>query len=91
MELCFVYETIKFGERGGRIFVEVHPDLYGLQPGPWRQASRILRERGLEGKVDEAKLLRALEQRLGYPVDVSPSAEKITSKRSATPATSEER
>ena len=88
---AFVYETIKFGERAGRIFVEVHPDLYGLQPGPWRQASRILRERGLEGKIDEAKLLRALEQRLGYPVDVSPSPEEITRKRSATPATSEER
>ena len=39
----------------------------------------------------EAKLLRALEQRLGYPVDVSPSPEEITRKRSATPATSEER
>ena len=89
-EGAFVYETIKFGERAGRIFVEAHPDLYGLQPGPWRQATRILRERGLEGKIDEAKLLIALEQRRGYPVDISQPAPTAVTPPSASPSPGEE-
>ena len=88
---AFVYETIKFGERSGRIFVEVHPDLYGLQPGPWRQATRILRERGLEGKVDEEKLLAALQQRRGYPVDISRGPTSTKDEQPAPPATNGER
>lgn len=87
---AFVYETIKFGQRSGRIFVEVHKDLYGLQPGPWRHATRILREQGLEGKIDEAKLLRALEERRGYPIDISPPIAALENLPPAPPTSGEE-
>lgn len=72
---AFVYQTIKFGERDGRIFVEVHPDLYGLQPGPWRESQRLIDEQGLRGRVDEAKLLEAIREKRGYPIDVSAEAD----------------
>lgn len=88
---AFVYETIKFGEKSGRIFVEVHPDLYGLQPGRWRRATKILRERGLEEKIDAAKLLVALEEQRGYPIDISRSASPLQILPSATPASNEDR
>ena len=67
----FVYETVKVGERDGRVYVEVHQDLYGLQPGRWRHALARLEERGLLHRVDEARLHDAIEQQSGMPVDVT--------------------
>lgn len=72
---AFVYQTIKFGERGGRVFVEVHPDLYGQQPGPWRESQRLIEEQGLRGRVDEEKLLQAIREKRGYPIDVSANSD----------------
>ena len=35
----FVYETVKVGVLEGDVWVEVHKDLYGSHPGPWREAT----------------------------------------------------
>ncbi len=67
----FVYETIKIGEMNGRVYVEVHEDIYGQQPGRWRHAVSELEEKGLLGLVDEAKLHEAISEMRGIPVDVS--------------------
>ncbi|MFP6663989.1 MAG: L,D-transpeptidase family protein [Deltaproteobacteria bacterium] len=66
-----IYQTIKVGRRDGQVFVEVHPDLYGLQPGPWRETMRLLDEKGLRAGVDEKKLLVAIQEKRGHPVDVT--------------------
>lgn len=67
----FVYETVKIGERGGRVFVEVHEDIYGEQPGRWRHAIQELEKMGLLDRVDETKLHAAITEVRGIPVDVS--------------------
>lgn len=72
---AFVYQTIKVGRRDGKVFVEVHPDLYGLQPGPWRETMKLLDAQGLRTRVDEAKLLVAIQEKRGHPVDVTRTAD----------------
>jgi L,D-transpeptidase ErfK/SrfK len=67
----FVYQTVKVGMRSGRVYVEVHKDLYGIQPGPWRQATKLLEQQGLLERVDEGKLEAAVEAQSGVPIDVS--------------------
>lgn len=67
----FVYQTVKVGLRDGDVFVEVHDDLYGLQPGPWRRAIEALEEQGLLDLVDRDKLLTVVAERSGVPVDVT--------------------
>lgn len=70
----FVYQTVKVGLRGGRVLIEVHKDLYGTQPGPWRHAVSLIKSRGLLDRVDEAKLLAAVEAQSGVPIDVTRDA-----------------
>jgi L,D-transpeptidase ErfK/SrfK len=67
----FVYETVKIGLRNGYVFVEVHDDPYGLQPGPWRRAVELLTKEGLIDLVDEDRLLATVTEKRGYPVNVS--------------------
>ncbi len=67
----FVYQTVKFGLRSGRVYVEVHKDLYGKQPGPWRHAVALMQRQGLSDLVDQHKLLRAVEAQSGVPTDVT--------------------
>lgn len=67
----FVYETVKIGEMNGRVYVEVHDDIYGQQPGRWRHAIGELQKKGLLDLVDEEKLHKAITEMRGIPVDVS--------------------
>lgn len=67
----FVYETVKIGERNGRVYVEVHDDIYGQQPGRWRHAIGELEKAELLDLVDEDKLHAAISEMRGIPVDVS--------------------
>jgi L,D-transpeptidase ErfK/SrfK len=67
----FVYETVKVGLKNGDVWVEVHDDPYGLQPGPWRRAMELLTNEGLVDLVDEDLLLKTVSEARGYPVNVS--------------------
>lgn len=67
----FVYQPIKVGMRDGRVYVEVHKDLYGMKPGMYRETVRMLEKRGLIDLVDEEKLREAVLAQSGVPVDVS--------------------
>ncbi len=64
------YQPIKVGTRAGRVFVEVHEDIYGVSPWMWRLAQEVVREAGLERDVDSAKLEAAVEAASGVPTDV---------------------
>jgi L,D-transpeptidase ErfK/SrfK len=68
----FVYQPIKFGWQGDRLYVEVHDDLYGVYPGLWNHALHEVTRLGLGSSVDMRKLQAAVEAKTGLPTDVSP-------------------
>lgn len=71
MEGAFVYEPVKFGAHDGRIFVEVHPDLYRRFPSLEREAQRLVRAHRLTQRVDPGLLRAAVREAAGVPVDVT--------------------
>ena len=67
----FVYQPIKVGMRDGRVYVEVHKDMYGLKPGVYRETRAMLEQHGFMSVVDEEKLRAAVLEQSGMPVDVT--------------------
>lgn len=67
----FTYEPVKIGVRRGRVMVEVHEDVYGLEPWPWLKARELVEEMGLGAYVDPQLLEAAVEAESGIPTDVS--------------------
>jgi L,D-transpeptidase ErfK/SrfK len=67
----FVYQTVKAGVLGDDVYVEVHKDLYGSHPGPWREAMAVLERQGLLSRVDQNLLRQAVLEQSGMAVNVS--------------------
>jgi len=68
-DVTIVRQQVKVGERDGRVYVEVHDD--GLATVEiLEEAERLLLRNGLNRRVDRRKLLRALKERRGFPVDI---------------------
>ncbi len=67
----FTYQPIKFGTQGGHVFVEVHPDIYGIEPVTYERAVDLLEQRKLRRDVDETLLRAALSTSRGMPVRIS--------------------
>lgn len=67
----FVYQPIKIGVLYGKVYAEVHDDIYKLIPDLWEEALRVVRESGYEDMVDQTLLTKALMQKTGVPVDVT--------------------
>jgi L,D-transpeptidase ErfK/SrfK len=67
----FIYEPVKFGYLKGRIFVEVHRDIYRKHPDMLKYAISRLEDRNLAGQINWPKFLRAVEEQSGAPVDIS--------------------
>ena len=67
----FVYQPVKMGMRGGRVFVEVHKDIYGVAPWTWLLAQELVEEMGVGRYVDRERLEAAVEASSGTPTDVS--------------------
>ncbi len=65
-----VYEPVKFGYRGGVIFVEVHEDPYGFIEDMEQHARSVAKSRGIEEYVDWEKVDEAIEWKNGVPVPV---------------------
>jgi L,D-transpeptidase ErfK/SrfK len=70
----FVYEPIKIGARNGRIYVEVHKDIYGMVPAYFSAARATLQKLGWQDLVDANRLVRAIEEESGIPVDITAGA-----------------
>lgn len=64
-----VYQPTKWGLDGDVLYLEVHPDLYGLVPDRLR-AFDVPRELGLLGAIDLERAWTALEEARGVPVAV---------------------
>ena len=71
----FVYEPIKFGWRANRLYVEVHDDLYGMYPGLWNHATKVVEQAGLQDQVDMNALQKAVIDKTGVPTFVGRNEE----------------
>jgi L,D-transpeptidase ErfK/SrfK len=68
-----IYETVKIGERDGVLYLEVHPDVYGLATTTLESLRVQLMVKGLAGELDPDSLdsdqvAQAFESALGVPV-----------------------
>jgi len=66
----FTYQPVEVGLRRGRVLVEVHEDIYGLQPGAWATANELIKKMGVVAHVDPELLEAAIEAMNGIPTDV---------------------
>jgi L,D-transpeptidase ErfK/SrfK len=67
----FVYQPVKLGERKGRIFVEVHQDVYQMFADLQSHARTVVAKARLADRVDPERLQLAVKQQLGIPIDVT--------------------
>jgi L,D-transpeptidase ErfK/SrfK len=67
----FLYQPIKAGMRAGLVFVEVHPDIYGIRGNPEDEANQILSRNGWVDLIDSERLRRALKEQSGLPTLIS--------------------
>jgi L,D-transpeptidase ErfK/SrfK len=72
----FIYEPVKFGFLKGRIFVEVHEDIYNKIPNMLRYAIKRLQDKGLAGRIDWRRFLKAVEEKNGAPLDITRTEQK---------------
>ncbi len=66
-----LYQPVKLGEDGGRIYVEVHPDVYRRVPNLARLALEEARRAGVADRIDPTLLQTAVRAKSGIPVDVT--------------------
>lgn len=67
----FVYEPVKIGARNGRIYAEIHKDIYGMVPAYFSTARNILQKFGWQDRVDADLLVQAIEEQNGVPMDIT--------------------
>ena len=66
-----IYEPVKFGYLNGRIFVEIHEDLYFRVGDMFQYALKKLESKGLSGHINWVQFLKAVEEQSGAPVDIT--------------------
>jgi len=66
-----IYEPVKFGFLKGRIFVEVHEDIYHKIPDMLKYALKRLQGKDLAGRIHWYRFLQAVEEQTGAPVDIT--------------------
>jgi len=67
----FVYQPVKIGFLNGKVYAEVHEDIYGLIPDLWQEAQKVARESGWDDMIDKNLLLKVLLKKNGVPTDVT--------------------
>jgi L,D-transpeptidase ErfK/SrfK len=66
-----VYQPVKLGAHDGRIYLEVHDDVYRHFRSLEREAWRLVREAHVDGRIDPQALREAVRLREGVPVDIT--------------------
>lgn len=66
-----IYTPVKVGFRYGRIFIEVHQDVYRKIPDLLRHAQKLIAAHQLGGSIDWTRFLKAVEEKNGAPVDIT--------------------
>lgn len=69
-----VYEPIKFGFKDDRIFVEIHPDIYGRISDFSRYAAEKLETFSMNTQINQAQYHQAVLSQNGVPVDITLSS-----------------
>ena len=72
-----IYEPIKFGVLNGKLYAEVHPDIYNQIGDINKYGHQLLQEKGLTEKVDMFQFERLLKHKYGLPTDISPRMFKV--------------
>lgn len=66
-----IYAPVKLGFQNGRIFIEVHEDVYQKIPNMLLHAQARVEARHLGGLINWTQFLRAVEEKTGAPVDIT--------------------
>ncbi len=66
-----IYEPVKLGLQHGRLFVEVHPDIYGKIPDFLEYGLTKIQASGWAARADRDLFLKALEEKKGLPIDIT--------------------
>jgi L,D-transpeptidase ErfK/SrfK len=69
-----LYQPVKFGESRGRVYVEVHQDVYQMYPDLEGHALGTLADSGFSTRVDVERLRAAVRAKTGVPTDVTRGA-----------------
>lgn len=67
----FVYQPVKLGVLNGKVYAEVHEDIYKVVPDLWQEAQKIVQENGWTDLIDSRRLLKTLMAKTGLPTDVT--------------------
>ena len=70
-KLEVIYEPIKFGQKNGQIYVEIHPDVYRKFPDFTQFATEKLSQYPQAQQVDMNKYMMAVHLQNGVPINVS--------------------
>jgi len=70
----YVYEPAKIGFRQGRIYLSVHEDVYFKIRSMILHVLNMLEQRSLADQVNMRKVMQAVEEQNGLPVDISRGA-----------------
>lgn len=71
----FVYQPVKIGERDGRIYVEVHRDVYQMVPDLEALTLAEVSRAGVTSRVDMERVKTVARLKTGFPMDVMPDAQ----------------
>jgi L,D-transpeptidase ErfK/SrfK len=66
-----IYEPVKFGHLQGRIFTEIHEDIYFKVPDLFLHALKKVEAKGLGSRINWTRFIQAVEERSGAPVDIT--------------------
>jgi L,D-transpeptidase ErfK/SrfK len=70
----FIYQPVKLGARDGRVYLEVHKDIYQLKPGLYQEAQRLIDKAGWQNLIDPARVELAVLEHSGVPMDITRDA-----------------
>ncbi len=72
--VTIVSQPVKIGVREGKVYIELHKDDSINSEDCFKMATALLVKKHLLGKASSVKLLNALDDRRGYPVEISEDA-----------------
>lgn len=77
----YIYEPVMIGLKNGRIFLEVNQDYYHKIPDMLQYTLNKLEARGLMADISLGRVLKVVEEKYGYPEDITKSADGTASFR----------
>src|SRR5208337_3154223 len=83
--VTIVSQPVKIGVRERKVYIELHKDDSINSEALFKMATVLLAKKHLLGKVSSVKLLKALDDKRGFPVEISEDADE-----GGTPAKSHE-